>query len=267
MVAKLRACEQAIGAGVGDVLIVDGRDEAALDAATAGAVPANATRIVPTMAPADRDDEGDGDRGHRGNNVGRRNSRARSAAHSADLQACADHVRSWPGRAALRRRGARIPRFAVGHRRRVAWPCASRAGEGDCRAGADADPHVEPVLSPVSGTAGGAARPAVGAAAGVFLQQRHRGGRSVPQVRASLLAHPRRTARGIHRARKFVPRPDVRGPVGDLERALSRAVRAARPGCPIRPGQRLEGAARGGVVSRLPPSSPSRCRAKVGSGR
>jgi acetylglutamate kinase len=52
MVAKLRACEQAIGAGVGDVLIIDGRDQAALDAAAGGAVPANATRIVPTMAPA-----------------------------------------------------------------------------------------------------------------------------------------------------------------------------------------------------------------------
>jgi len=52
MIAKLRACEQAIGAGVGDVLIIDGRDQAALDTAASGAVPANATRIVPTMAPA-----------------------------------------------------------------------------------------------------------------------------------------------------------------------------------------------------------------------
>jgi acetylglutamate kinase len=46
MVAKLRACEQAIAAGVGDVLIVDGRDEAALEAALAGGVPAGATRIA-----------------------------------------------------------------------------------------------------------------------------------------------------------------------------------------------------------------------------
>jgi acetylglutamate kinase len=52
MVAKLRACEQAIAAGVGDVLIVDGRDRAALDAAVTGGVPPNATRIVPTLAPA-----------------------------------------------------------------------------------------------------------------------------------------------------------------------------------------------------------------------
>ena len=40
MIAKLRACEQALAAGVGDVLIVDGRDGAALDAAAAGTVPA-----------------------------------------------------------------------------------------------------------------------------------------------------------------------------------------------------------------------------------
>ena len=52
MIAKLRACEQAIAGGVGDVLILDGRDEPALEAAGTGAVPANATRIVPTMAPA-----------------------------------------------------------------------------------------------------------------------------------------------------------------------------------------------------------------------
>ena len=52
MIAKLRACEQAIAAGVDDVLIIDGRDESALEAAGAGAVPVNATRIVPTMAQA-----------------------------------------------------------------------------------------------------------------------------------------------------------------------------------------------------------------------
>jgi acetylglutamate kinase len=52
MIAKLRACEQAIVGGVGDVLILDGRDESALEAAGTGAVPPNATRIVPTMAPA-----------------------------------------------------------------------------------------------------------------------------------------------------------------------------------------------------------------------
>ena len=51
MIAKLRACEQAVTAGVGDVLIVDGRDESALETAAMGRVPANATRIVLSTAP------------------------------------------------------------------------------------------------------------------------------------------------------------------------------------------------------------------------
>ena len=46
MIAKLRACEQAIARGVGDVVIVDGRDRAALEGAVMGASPPNATRIV-----------------------------------------------------------------------------------------------------------------------------------------------------------------------------------------------------------------------------
>ena len=46
MVAKLRACEQAVHAGVDDVVILDGRDGAALVAAATGATPATATRIT-----------------------------------------------------------------------------------------------------------------------------------------------------------------------------------------------------------------------------
>jgi acetylglutamate kinase len=46
MVAKLRACEQALAAGVEDVVIVDGRDGAALEAAASGDLPPNATRIA-----------------------------------------------------------------------------------------------------------------------------------------------------------------------------------------------------------------------------
>ena len=52
MIAKLRACEDALAGGVDDVVIVDGRDRAALGAASipgAGAVPASATRIVTTV--------------------------------------------------------------------------------------------------------------------------------------------------------------------------------------------------------------------------
>ena len=48
MIAKLRACEQAIAAGVGDVVIIDGRDGSAIEAAATGALPANATRLVST---------------------------------------------------------------------------------------------------------------------------------------------------------------------------------------------------------------------------
>jgi acetylglutamate kinase len=45
MVAKLKACERALAAGVDEVLIVDGRDGSALEAAAGGAVPPNATRL------------------------------------------------------------------------------------------------------------------------------------------------------------------------------------------------------------------------------
>ena len=46
MIAKLRACEHALAGGVDDVVIVDGRDRMALEAAATGAAPGNATRIV-----------------------------------------------------------------------------------------------------------------------------------------------------------------------------------------------------------------------------
>jgi acetylglutamate kinase len=46
MIAKLRACEHALSHGVGDVVIVDGRDAAVLEAAALEAAPPNATRLV-----------------------------------------------------------------------------------------------------------------------------------------------------------------------------------------------------------------------------
>jgi len=49
MIAKLRACEQALAGGVDDVVIVDGRDQDALRAAASGAVPRAATRVVTTV--------------------------------------------------------------------------------------------------------------------------------------------------------------------------------------------------------------------------
>jgi acetylglutamate kinase len=50
MIAKLRSCEQAIVAGVDDVVIVDGRDAAALEAAARGGTPSGATRIAASKA-------------------------------------------------------------------------------------------------------------------------------------------------------------------------------------------------------------------------
>jgi acetylglutamate kinase len=49
MIAKLRACEHALTHGVGDVVIVDGRDAAALEAAALDAPPPNATRLLTTV--------------------------------------------------------------------------------------------------------------------------------------------------------------------------------------------------------------------------
>jgi acetylglutamate kinase len=46
MIAKLRACEHALAQGVGDVVIVDGRDRAALEAAALGTLPPTGTRLV-----------------------------------------------------------------------------------------------------------------------------------------------------------------------------------------------------------------------------
>jgi acetylglutamate kinase len=46
MIAKLRACEHAVAAGVGDAVIVDGRDESAIVAAARGEVPAGSTRVT-----------------------------------------------------------------------------------------------------------------------------------------------------------------------------------------------------------------------------
>ena len=46
MIAKLRACEHALAGGVDDVVIVDGRDRAALERPRRGDAPASATRLI-----------------------------------------------------------------------------------------------------------------------------------------------------------------------------------------------------------------------------
>ncbi len=48
MIAKLRACEYALARGVDDVVIVDGRDRAALEGAASSGAPERATRLVAT---------------------------------------------------------------------------------------------------------------------------------------------------------------------------------------------------------------------------
>jgi acetylglutamate kinase len=50
MIAKLRACEHALAGGVDDVVIVDGRDRAALEAAATSRAPARATKLVRMVA-------------------------------------------------------------------------------------------------------------------------------------------------------------------------------------------------------------------------
>ena len=77
-----------------------------------------------------------------------------------------------------------------------ARPRASGARGGDRRPGEDADPHVEPLLPPAAGPARREARGDVGTAAHVLLQQRHRGGGSVPEVRAPLLVLEGRSRTG-----------------------------------------------------------------------
>ena len=54
MIAKLRACQDALTHGVGDVVIVDGRDPSALEGAVLEAAPAKATRLVAAVGRAAR---------------------------------------------------------------------------------------------------------------------------------------------------------------------------------------------------------------------
>ena len=52
MIAKLRACEQALAGGVNEVVIVDGRDRAALELAATGGMAPNATRLTRSTVSA-----------------------------------------------------------------------------------------------------------------------------------------------------------------------------------------------------------------------
>jgi acetylglutamate kinase len=50
MIAKLRACEHALAGGVDDVVIVDGRNAAAIVGAAENVAPTSATRMVKETA-------------------------------------------------------------------------------------------------------------------------------------------------------------------------------------------------------------------------
>ena len=121
---------------------------------------------------------------------------------------------------------------------------------GDRRSGADAAAHLEPVLSPAAGPAGRAAGAPVGAAARVLLQQRHRSGRSVSEVRAPLLVHARRAAdaRSSRSRTRFTAARSDRC----RSRRTSTIARRSRRCSPasVRAGQRSRGA-------RWPPSRAS----------
>jgi acetylglutamate kinase len=54
MIAKLRACEHALVGGVADVVIVDGQDRGALEAAATGTLPETATRLVPGLTVSEK---------------------------------------------------------------------------------------------------------------------------------------------------------------------------------------------------------------------
>ena len=149
MIAKLRACEHALAHGVDDVVIVDGRDRAGADGGGCERRAAHRRRAIgrrdgrcrPSRLPIEsvmRTTMTDGD----GRRVG-----ARNAPRAADLPAQPGDAGPRRRRAPVRRGRPRVPRPAVRHRRRGARPRASGAGARDRRSGADADSHVEPVLS------------------------------------------------------------------------------------------------------------------------
>ena len=117
-----------------------------------------------------------------------------------------------------------------GHRRRVARPRASGPRGGDRRAGADAAPHVEPVLPPVPGGGGGRGwRRCPGLPRAFFCN-------SGTEANEACLKFARRywhtqgatDAHGLRGHRGRLRRPHHGRAVGHARRALSPPVHAAR---------------------------------------
>ena len=239
-------------------VIVNGRDRrgsttAGAAAGDAASCPGRCTQVVPMTTMTIR-----------------RRSQAREARHVLQTYTRQPVVFvRGSGVAPVRRRRPRVSRPAVraSASRRSATRIPGLAAR-DRRAGGDADPHVEPVLPPAAGPARGAPGAAVGPAARVLLQQRHRSGRSVPEVRAALLVHAGRSR--AHRVRR--PRTS-RSTAGRWARCRSRTTSTtARRSSRCWPASR---SCRPTTAPRSPPrsptarprSSPSRFRAKAASGR
>ena len=199
MIAKLRACEHALASGVDDVVIVDGRDRAALEAAAL-----ERRRRRPALRDSDRaqrrattedgeaptgmtrtsDDDGDGRRVRRAKRgtccrpIG--GSRSRSCA----ARACVCTTRTAASTSTCCRASA-SPRSATripGSRARSPIRPQTLLHTSNL------------FFHPLQGQLAERLAQPVRAAARVLLQQRHRGGRGVPEVRAPLLVHAGRAA-------------------------------------------------------------------------
>ena len=152
----------------------------------------------------------------------------------------------------VRRRRAALSRPDLRRRRRVARPRQPGAGRRARRPGADARPHVEPLLSTaLQGQVASRLASLSGLPRTFFCN-------SGTEAMEGCLKFARRywhTAgdANAHRARgprARVPRPDDGVAVGDVGRALPRAVRAAAPGRGLGVGRRPGGAGGGGCPER-----------------
>ena len=180
---------------------------------------------------------------------------AREARHVLQTyRRAAGHVRARRGRAPVRRRGARVPRPAVGHRRRLARPRAP--GPGARRSPSRrrrCSTRRTCSIHPLQGQLAERLANLSGLPRAFFCN-------SGTEAVEACLKFARRYwyTRGEPRAEIIALEESFHGrtfgrAVGHVGRALPRAVRAAAAGRAVRAGQRSGGAARGGVVERRPP--------------
>ena len=189
--------------------------------------PARAARGSPLDGPqnGERGRDDDGGRCHDD----------RGGAPAPGLSPPADRARASGGHPGVRRGRQVVSRPVVWHRRRLARSRASRTGRRAGGPGARPRPHLQPVLPPAAGRGGDASRATLGSSTRVLLQQRHRSGRGVSQVRATLLAHEgRHHPKRDRRIRPVIPRRTFGSLSVTSDPALSRTLRAARARCDVR---------------------------------